>query len=394
MKYDFDSVIERRGMGSFKWDFTEKYFPYKDILPMWVADMDFRSPQPVIEALRKKVDHGIFGYGGVPASYCESVAGWMKRRHKWDIQDDWIVQTPGVVPAIHMAVTAFSDPGDQVIVQTPVYYPFFYAIKCSNREMVENPLILGNDGYRMDFADLEKKITAKTKMVVLCSPHNPISRVWERHCLQRLGELCLEHNILVVSDEIHEDLVYSGYRHIPFASISDRIAANSIVCTAASKTFNLPGLHTSNIVISNQDLRKRFRESVRGSGFGSPNIFGIAATEAAYKYGDEWLDQLIPYLEGSISFLRNYISARIPGLKVAQPQGTYLLWLDFRECGIDPAKLANFVREDAKVALEPGFLFGCKENGFERMNIACPRSLLTEGLSRIERAVSEARRPS
>jgi cysteine-S-conjugate beta-lyase len=389
MRYDFDNVVERRGMGSVKWDFAEKYFTFKDILPMWVADMDFRSPQPVIDALLKKAEHGIFGYAGLPPSYCESIVAWMKRRHGWEIVDDWMVQTPGVVPAIHLAVTAFSDPGDQVIVQPPVYYPFFYAIKCSNREIIENPLLLENDKYQMDFPDLERKITPRTRMIILCNPHNPVSRVWSREDLERLGEICIKNNVLIVSDEIHADIVHSGFKHVPFASISEHFAANSIICTAASKTFNLPGLQTSNIVISNPDLRKRFKEAVRSTGFGSPNIFGIAATEAAYRYGEEWLDQLLPYLQGNIDFLKNYMTDKIRGLKIAQPQGTYLLWLDFRGCGIDPGKLGNFVREDARVALEPGVLFGCKENGFERMNIACPRSILSEGLGRIARAVTE-----
>jgi cysteine-S-conjugate beta-lyase len=385
--YDFDSIIERRGFGSIKWDFTEKYFSAKDILPMWVADMDFRSPGPVLEAMRKAVDHGIFGYAGVPESYCNAVIAWMKKRHDWTIEKEWMVYSPGVIPALNMLITAFTDPGDQIVVQPPVYYPFFEAIKCHGREILENPLQPEGSQYLMDLADLEQRITPRTKMIILCSPHNPISRVWQREELERLGKFCLDHNILVISDEIHGDLVYTGFKHTPFASISETISQNCITCTAASKTFNLPGLQTSNIIISNPDLRKRFKEAERGYGFSSPNLFGIAATEAAYGHGEEWLTQLLEYLEGNIKFLSDFISQRIPGLSIAQPQGTYLLWLDFRDCGIDQAKLGNFVREDARVALEPGFIFGCKENGFERMNIACPRSVLEEGLSRIEHAV-------
>ena len=391
-QYDFDEVIERRGFGSIKWDFTEKYFPEKDILPMWVADMDFRSPGPVIEAMRKAVDHGLFGYAGVPESYCNAVKAWMKKRHNWEIEKEWMVYSPGVVPALHMLITALTDPGDEVIVQPPVYFPFFDAIKCHNREILENPLQLEGSQYIMDLAELKQKITPRTKMMILCSPHNPIARVWKREELERIGEFCLEHNIVVVSDEIHSDLVYTGFKHIPFASISELFAQNCVTCTAASKTFNLPGLQTSNIIIPNPDLRKKFKEMEGGYGFASPNIFGIVATEAAYRYGEEWLTQLLKYLEGNIKFLSDFISQRIPGLKVIQPQGTYLLWLDFRDCGIDQAKLGNFVREDARVALEPGFIFGCKENGFERMNIACPRSTLEEGLHRIERAVAQLRK--
>jgi cystathionine beta-lyase len=391
-QYDFDSVIERRGFGSIKWDFTDKYFPGKDVLPMWVADMDFRSPEPVIEALKKTAEHGIFGYAGVPESYCNAVMAWMKKRHNWEITKEWMVYSPGVVPALHMLITSLTDPGDEVLVQPPVYYPFFDAIKCHGREIIENPLQLSGNQYVMNFQDLEKKITPRTKMLILCNPHNPISRVWKKEELERLGEFCLDHNILVVSDEIHCDLVYTGFKHIPLASISELFAQNCITCTAASKTFNLPGLQTSNIIISNPDLRKRFKEAERGYGFGAPNVFGITATAAAYGHGEEWLTQLLKYLEGNIKFLSDFISRRIPGLQLIQPQGTYLMWLDFRGCGIDQAKLGSFVREDARVALEPGFLFGCKENGFERMNIACPRSLLEEGLCRIENAAAKLRK--
>ena len=387
IKYDFDTVIERRGTGSIKWDFTEKIFSAKDILPMWVADMDFRSPEPIIEALKKVAEHGIFGYSGVPESYCNAVISWMKTHHDWEIDKEWLVYSHGVVPALHMLVTTFTEPGDQVILQTPVYYPFFDTVKYHNREVLDNPLQLNGSQYVMDLADLEQKITSRTKMIILCSPQNPISRVWNKDELTRLGEMCLAHNILVISDEIHGDLIYTGYKHLPFASISTDFAGNCITCTAASKTFNLPGLQTSNIVISNPDLRKRFKETVRNAGLGSPNLFGIAATEAAYKHGRAWLSQLLGYLQGNIDFMSDFIAHKIPGLKMIQPQGTYLLWLDFRGCGIDDVKLSNFVREHARVGLEPGFIFGCKENGFERMNIACPRSVLEEGLRRIEQAV-------
>jgi len=392
MQYDFDSVIERRGYGSIKWDFTEKYFRTKDILPMWVADMDFRSPEPVIAALEKASRHGIFGYAGVPDTYCNAVIAWMKKRHEWKIEKEWMVYSPGVVPALHMLITALTEEGDEVIVQPPVYFPFFEAIKCHGREILENPLRLEGDQYVMDLDDLERNITPRTKMMILCNPHNPLSRVWRRDELENVAEFCLDHNVLLIADEIHSDLVYSGFKHVPLASLSEVFAQNCITCTAASKTFNLPGLQTSNIIISNPDLRKKFKEAERGYGFGSPNLFGIVATQAAYEDGEEWLTQLLAYLEQNIRFLQKFISERIPGLKVIQPQGTYLLWLDFRECGIDQGKLLNFVRKEARVALEPGFIFGCKENGFERMNIACPRSTLAEGLTRIEQAVARHRK--
>lgn len=390
MKYDFDTPVERRGTGSIKWDFTEKFFSLKDLLPMWVADMDFRSAEPVIKALRSVADHGIFGYAGVPESYCEAVKSWMSRRHSWDIQSDWLVQSPGVVPAIHMLVMAFSSPGDQIILQPPVYFPFFNAVRSNKRRILENPLVLKDGQYYMDFENLESNITDATRMIILCNPHNPISRVWSEQDLTRLGEICIKHAMLVISDEIHEDIVYKGFKHVPFASLSKAFADNSITCTAASKTFNLPGLQTSNIIISNENLRKRFKETIGSVGLGAPNIFGLAATEAAYRYGEEWLKQLLAYLQDNIAFVKDYISRRMPGVRIAEPQGTYLLWLDFRSCGIDNARLGNFIREDAKVGLEPGLIFGCKEVGFERMNIACPRSVLEQGLARIESAVNNA----
>ena len=386
-KYDFDTIIDRNNTNSIKWDYCERYLSCKDLWPMWVADMDFRVPDEITDAMQRVLDRGIFGYSGVPQSYYDVVIAWMQKRHNWQVNKEWIAFSPGVIPAIHLLVQAFSSPGDQVILQTPVYYPFFDAVKCNGREVLDNPLRLEKGQYYMDLADLESKISTRTKMVILCNPQNPVSRVWKEEELRRLGELCLKHNILVIADEIHGDIVYSGFRHIPFASLSQEFANNCVVCTAASKTFNLPGLQTSNIIIPNPELKKRFTEKLRACGLQSPNMFGIAATEAAYLYGEPWLTQLLEYLEGNINFLIDYAAGNIPGLKVIQPQGTYLAWLDFRGCGIPQERLINFAREEAKVGLEPGFIFGCKEQGFERMNMACPRSTLAEGLSRIAKAV-------
>jgi cysteine-S-conjugate beta-lyase len=384
--YDFDSVIDRRNTNSIKWDFLNKFLCEQDVLPMWIADMDFKSPPPVIDALKQIADRGVYGYTGVPQSYYDSLINWMKKRHGWDIKKDWVVFSPGVVPALHMLIQSFSESGDQVIVQTPVYHPFFHAINNTGREILENPLRLKGDQYLMDIADLEKKINPRTKMIILCNPHNPVSRVWSKEELQDLAELCLKYKIIVVSDEIHSDLIYKGYKHIPFYMISEELAENSIVCTAASKTFNLPGLHTSNIVVRNPDLRKRFTGIVKSFGFMVPNMFGLAATEAAYRHGEPWLLELLDYLEGNIRLVKERIS-HISGLKLIQPQGTYLLWLDFRGCGIPRDKLADFVREKAKVGLEMGTVFGTKEPGFERMNIACPRKFLAEALDKIEQAI-------
>ncbi|MFC1913296.1 MalY/PatB family protein [Chloroflexota bacterium] len=389
MQNKFDTVINRCNTGSLKWDFAEAKYSIKDILPMWVADMDFKTTQTVIDALKKLAEFGIFGYAHIAPSYYEAVKGWMKSRHNWDIQREWIVFSPGVMPAICALIRSFTEPGDQVIVQTPAYYPFFEAITGNKCEILDSPLQLERGQYVMDLADLEQKISPRTRIFILCSPHNPISRVWQKEELRKIGELCLKHDILIVSDEIHMDIIYDGCRHVPFATISEEFADKSIVCTAASKTFNLPGLNHSNIIISNPELRKRFNTAIGSSGFHSPSLFGIAATQAAYLHGEEWLEQLLAYLQGNIKFLKKYIAEKIPSLKLVQPQGTYLLWLDFGDCGIKSDRLGKFVREDAKVGLQAGTIFGFKEEGFERMNIACPRTVLAEGLHRIEKAINQ-----
>jgi len=387
MKYDFDTVIDRRDSGSVKWDLADKLFQEKNILPMWVADMDFRSPPQVIDAMKRTAERGFFGYTFATSSYYDSIIDWMKTHHRWDIQADWVVQTPGVVSAIDMLVQTFTEPGDKIIVHTPAYYPFFNAINNNNRRILRSPLKLKDGLYRMDTKALEKNIDSYTKMIILCSPHNPVGRVWEEAELREIGELCFRHNILVISDEIHADIVYPGNSHIPFATLGSEFASRSITCTAASKTFNLPGLKTSNIIISNTELRDLFRQTLINNGCSSTGMFGVAATEAAYRYGGEWLEQLLAYLWANIEYTSNYLSERIPGARVIQSQGTYLLWLDLRNIGIKQSDIHDIIIKEAKVGVQAGTLFGSKEEGFERMNIACPRALLTEALQRIERAL-------
>lgn len=387
MQYDFDAVINRHNTNSVKWDIAEEVFGEKDILPMWIADMDFRAPEPVINALKKVAEHGVFGYSITPESYYEALIQWMKRRRNWDIQKEWIVFAPGVVPAINMAIKTFAQPGDQVIVQTPAYHLFFPAVRNNRCQVLDNPLRLKGGQYVMDFADLENKMNPRAKIIILCSPHNPVGRVWRKEELKKLGELCIKNNIIVVSDEIHGDLVCDGYKHIPFASISEELANISIICTAASKTFNLPGLKVANIIIPNSELRNRFSDTVTSNGIHSPNIFGMVATEAAYRYGESWLVQLLNYLQENMTFLTKYIEEKIPKIKVIQPQGTFLVWLDFRDIGINPAEVKEFLRKEAKVGLSEGTSFGCEE-GFKRMNIGCPKATLEEALRRIEKAIS------
>ena len=391
MRYDFDEVYNRHNTNSIKWDFMEKFMGVSSdsAIPMWVADMDFRAPAEVISAVKKVAEHGIYGYSSFPNSYYEAYIEWMQRHHRWNVEKDWIVFTPGVVPALNIAVQTFSDPGDEVILQTPIYYPFLYAVKNNQRRILDNPLALSDGKYVMDYDDLLSKINARTKILLLCSPQNPRGRVWTKEELRRLGDICLEKGIIVIADEIHEDIVYHGYQHTPFADICPEFAQNSVTCTGISKTFNLPGLEMSNIVIPNTEIRKRFRETVSSCGIGLPNIFGVAATEAAYRYGDEWLEQVLEYLEGNLKRLTEFFENRLPEIKVFPIEGTYLAWLDCRGLSVEPSEVNSFLCKVAKVVIEDGKIFGCREDGFVRMSFACPRSVLEEALGRIENAVRQ-----
>ncbi len=387
MENIFDTRIDRRGTGSFKWDTVARATGEPDALPLWVADMDFRAPEPVIEALRARVDHGVFGYATRTDAYYEAVIGWMRRRFAWTIERDWIVFSPGIVPALHLAVQACSDPGDRVIVQTPVYYPFSNAVLNNGRELVRNQLRENGGRWEMDFEGLERAIDGRTRLLIFCSPHNPVSRVWTRSELETLAAIAVRHDLVVVSDEIHEDLVMPGYRHVPLASISDAIADRTITCTAPSKTFNLAGLQTANVVISNAGLRRRFERALSSAGFLLGNVFGYTALEAAYTAGGPWLDALLAYLDENDRFLRRFVMQRLPRVKVTPLEGTYLEWLDFRGFGLDDAVLNDVLLHGAKVWLDAGTLFGPGGEGFQRLNIACPRSLLEEALERMAAAM-------
>lgn len=389
MNYNFDQIIERENTNSEKWNFNKKNFGVEDVLPMWVADMDFPAPQPVIEALIRRAKHGIYGYSSGTDRYFQSIINWMSKRHDWKIERDWITFSPGVVPALHWIVKAFTSPGDKVLVQAPVYHPFFRAIKNNDCEIVNNPLSFEQGQYVMDLADLEEKIDPSVKLFFLCNPHNPVGRVWQKEELIRLGEICLKNKIIIVADEIHSDLIFKGYKHVPFAGLSEELAQCTIVCTSPSKTFNLAGLQISNIIIPNPELRKAYRNILTLNNINSPNTFAITAMEAAYSEGEEWLEQLLTYLEGNLDYLTEFITRRIPKVKFIKPQGTYLVWLDFRDVGLEPMALKHFMLYKAKVALNEGYIFGEGGEGFERMNIACPRSLLTQGLERIENALKD-----
>ena len=388
MQCNFDIIYDRRNTCSLKWDCSEKIFKDKDILPMWIADMDFIAPQKVIEAIKKRNDHGIFGYmESMPEAYCNAIISWVQKRHQWKIKDEWLSCTPGVVSALSTAIMAFTKPGDRVIIQSPVYPPFYTIIKNNDRQIVDNPLKFENGSYEMDFIDLEKKMKSSIKMMILCSPHNPVGKVWSREELTKLGELCLANNVLLVSDEIHSDIVFQNYKHTPVATISDELAHNSIICIAASKTFGIAGLTTSSVIIPDVKLRTKYENKIQSMGLDNVNIFGIIASEAAYKYGDEWLEQLLVYLQENLKLLQNYFEENIPEIKVIKPEGTYLVWLDCRQLGLNPKELWKFMIHKAKIGLNDGATFGTGGEGFLRINIACPRATLVEGLKRIERAV-------
>lgn len=387
MDNSFDKVIDRKGTKSVKWDYLKDFFGRDDILPMWVADMDFLSPAPVIDEIRKRAEHGVYGYTGFPDSLYAAISDWMAERHCWSIRRDWITFSPGVVPALNIAILSFTKPGDGVVIQSPVYRPFFDAIENNGRTLARCPLRLENGRYMMDFAGLEDSFKSGAKMAILCSPHNPVGRVWDRDELKRFGELCVKYNVIIVSDEIHCDIVYSGAKHVPIASISDEIREKTITCIAPSKTFNIAGLSTSAVVISNSGLFSKFTQTLNSLGISGGNVFGITGAEAAYRYGGEWLDELLGYLEGSLDFLIRYIDERIPGISVVKSQGTYLAWLDCRSLGMDRKQLVNFMLDKARVGLNDGTEYGIDGEGFMRLNFACPRSILEEGLMRIENAV-------
>jgi cystathionine beta-lyase len=387
-KYDFDVIIDRTQNYSSKWDELDMTFGTRDVLPMWVADMDFMSPKAVVEAVVERARQGIYGYTSRPTSYFEAIAQWMKERHRWEVKEDWLVFTPGVIPALAVIVNAFTHPGDKVIVQSPVYYPFFKVVEENGRRIINNPLKYEDGYYTMDFEDLEDKAKdPRVKLLILCSPHNPVGRVWTKEELSRLGEICLQNHVLVVSDEIHGDILYPGVRHIPFASISPEFAQNSITCTAPSKTFNMAGLQTSTIVIPCEQHRATYRSFLGRIHLLRNNAFGLVATEAAYRHGGEWLDQFLVYLKGNFDYLREFIDKNIPQIQVVEPEGTYLVWIDCRGLGLDTPELSRFMVEKAKVGLDDGHWFGAGGEGFERINIACPRAYVEEGLNRIKNAV-------
>jgi cysteine-S-conjugate beta-lyase len=387
---NFDEIIDRKKTDSVKWSINEQLFGKEDVLAMWVADMDFRAPEAVVNALIQRAAQGIYGYAAKPDSYYQAVIDWMKKRHGWETRRSWQVTTPGVVPALSIATLAFTQPGDKIIIQSPVYHPFFRIIKNNGRQVVENLLINDQGYYRMDFEQLDQQLAdPRVRMMILCSPHNPVGRVWTREELARLGELCLKHDVLVISDEIHSDLVYSWAKHTPYASISPEMSAQSVTLMAPSKTFNLAGLYTSVALIPDRKLNNRFSQVIESLGIGGSSVFGLTGLEAAYRYGEEWLAELLTYLEGNLNFLEKYVAECIPQIKVRKPEGTYLVWLDCTSLGLKRAELRKFMIEHAGLGLDEGAVFGDAGEGFMRLNAACPRAVLQKALSQLAQAVTQ-----
>jgi len=385
-KYDFDEIIPREGTNCIKYDGREWFFKTNEVLPLWVADMDFRTPDFIVDAIKKRADHEIYGYTFKPESYYNSIIDWMKRHYNWDIKKEWISFSPGVVAGLTLAIETFSKPGDEVIVQPPVYFPFFESVKGTKRKLVENPLKLENGRYTFDFEDLKSKISDNTKLLLLCNPQNPGGMAWTKEELEELSAICLENNIMVISDEIHSDLVFEGHKHIPFATISEETANRSVVCMAPSKTFNVAGLSSSVVIIPNKTNFVRFERALSTGHLWMGNIFGTVALEAAYSSGDEWLEQMMDYIWKNYRFLENFISEKLPKVKVMKPEATYLIWLDFSEYGMNDQELFKFTIDKAKVGLNNGGRFGTGGEGWLRLNIGCPRSILEEGLQRLENA--------
>ncbi|MFC5701204.1 MalY/PatB family protein [Cohnella faecalis] len=387
--YDFDRYIDRTGKASYKWDQSEKLFGRADVLPLWVADMDFEPPKEVVDAIVARAKEGIYGYTIRTEGYYEAVAGWLSRRHGWTIRHEWVTSGPGIVPALSIAVQAFTEPGDKIILQSPVYYPFYDVIRMNDRIVVDNALILTDGQYRIDFELLERQAADGAKMLLLCSPHNPGGRVWKEEELRKIGEICQKHGVLVIADEIHHDLVFSGHKHVPYATLGPSFEQASITCIAPSKTFNLAGLQAASVIIPNAELRRKYNYLLKTLSLHMESYFGLTAVETSYKHGEEWLEQLLVYLEGNRDALLEYVEKHIPSVKAIKPEGTYMVWLDCRAISEDPQTLKKLMFEKAGVAFSEGSVFGTQGAGFLRVNLACRRELLLEALRLFSEAAAQ-----
>lgn len=379
MKYDFDEIIVRRGTDSYKWDSADN----ENVLPMWVADMDFRTAPAIVNALRRRVEHGIFGYTRVPDGYYAAVTDWFARRHNWSIDRGWMIYTSGVVPAISAIIKALTVPGDKVLVQTPVYNCFFSSIRNNGCEMLPSPLVLSDNTFAIDFGDLERKAAdPKVKLMLLCNPHNPAGRVWRRDELERIGEICIRHGVRVISDEIHCELVFPGHRYTPFASISGEFLRHSVTCISPSKAFNIAGLQIANIVCADADCRRKIDRAINDNEVCDVNPFGVVATQAAYNEGEDWLNQLIGYIHSNYIYMCGFCREHLPEFPLTVLEGTYLVWMDCRKLAMASEELEHRLVNEAGLWLNAGTMYGTAGEGFMRWNIACPRARLAEGLKR------------
>lgn len=387
-QFDFDKVVDRRNTDSLKYDFAVENGLPADVLSLWIADMDFPAPEAVLDALHRAVDHGVFGYTGTKDDYYEAVAGWFAAHFDWQPEKQWLVKTPGVVFALATAVRAFTAPGDAVLIQPPVYSPFFSVIRENDRRIVESPLTLENGRYGIDFADFEKKIAENgVKLFILCSPHNPIGRVWTPEELKKLGDICGKYNVFVVSDEIHCDFAFPDHPHTPFLRAVPELQDRSMVCTAPSKTFNLAGLQASNIWIPGEAARSAYQKELSRIGIGGPNLMGLRACQAAYEGGAEWLEACKAYLRENLAFMRTYVQENLPQLRMIEPEGTYFAWLDCSGLGLTDQELNDLIIHKAKLWLDAGNIFGTAGEQFQRFVLACTRATLAEALDRLRRAI-------
>ena len=383
MRYDFDKIVNRADSNCVKYDLRQNVFGNPNVLPMWVADMDFETPDFAREAVMRRAEHPVYGYHFKDDAYFQSIIGWLKRRHQWEVKQEWMSYTPGVVCGFNMAVMAFTNEGDEVIIQSPVYPPFHHAATGHGRMLVYNPLKKGKEQYEIDF-DLLEQQARTAKLMILCNPHNPVGRCWTREELIRVGEICLKNNVLVISDEIHCDLVLPGYKHTPFASINEVFAQHSITFHAASKTFNLAGLATSTAIVPNKELRDRFNGYVHAMEADLGNIFGKVATQEVMNVGDEWLNQLLDYVQGNVDYVSDFLKENLPLVKFYKPQATYMMWLDFNAYGLDEETLWRKMTQEAQLGFNKGSEFGVEGTNFFRVNLACPRSTVEEAMRRLK----------
>ena len=391
MKWNFDEEVDRESTNCQKFDLRKDVFGSADIIPMWVADMDFKTPDFIIDALKKRLSHELMGYSFHPREYFSSITGWLRERHGWEVEEDWISFSPGIVPALNLCTLAYTRPGDSIVIQPPVYNPFFDAVKNHCRNLILNQLVFSKGKWRMDLDSLRKIITPNTRMIIICNPHNPVGRVWDPEELRDLADICLKNDIIILSDEIHCDLVMPGYRHTPMASLSSKISSNTITCLSPSKTFNVAGLATSSVIISNPVLRKDFKAKIDHLHIGNGNIFGTVSSHAAYTNGSEWLSALLEYLEGNIEFVMEQCKEFIPEIIPVRPEATCLIWLDCRKLGMNGKELDEFFIRKAGVGLNEGSLYGPGGEGFMRMNLGTTRRRVAQAMEQIRKAVESIR---